>query len=94
VAEPGIAFALADDPVGVPHPQPWVPSVVGVRRRPAPVLHEEQRQPVTGTREVLVRVQRPQDRVQRNALVEPVDELPEDGLSPHGVVQVVHGPRG
>ena len=63
----------------VPHPQPRVAAGVGVRRRAAPVLHEEQPEALLGRAEVLLGVQRPQHRVVGHALVELRDD-PAEGL--------------
>ena len=43
----------------VAHPQPWMPAALGVRRRAAPVLDQEQGEPLLGRPEVLLGVQRP-----------------------------------
>ena len=61
------------------HPQLGVAALVGVRRRPTPVLGQEQRQSVAGAREVgLFGIQRQQDVVGGHAGVELVDETFEE----------------
>jgi hypothetical protein len=88
--EPGVALALADRPRDVAHPQPRVAALLGVGRRPAPVLHEEHPQPVLGRTEV-VRVQRPQHRVLGHAGVEVGHQPAEDRLAADRVVEAGHG---
>ena len=65
VQQPGVPLGRADPERRVPHPQPRVAALRGVGVRAAPVLHQEQRQPLGGRAEVLLRVHRPQQRVRR-----------------------------
>ena len=58
-------------------PESRVTTLVGVRRRAAPVLLEEHRQPVRGRAEVVFRVERPQLRVVSHPLVEAVHDADE-----------------
>ena len=59
-------------------------TLVAVGRGAAPVLAEEQREPPPRTHEVrVVRVQRQQDVIGLDAVVEPVDEPVEEGLPTH-----------
>jgi hypothetical protein len=67
-----------------------------VRPRAAPVLGEEQRQPMAGTGQVLFRIERPNDRVGRDAVVEAPDEALEERHAADTVVQRegrVHDPQ-
>ena len=67
-----------------------------VRRRAAPVLDEEQREPPPGAHEVrLVRVERQQDVVRLDAVVEPVHQPVEERQPAHLLVEgrLRHGPE-
>jgi len=67
-----------------------------VRGRPAPVLGEKERQPMAGARKIGLRVDRAQDRVDRDAVVEMADEGLEEGHPARGVVErrlVGHDPE-
>ena len=72
---------------------------IRVGLRPAPVLSEEERQPVPGTVEVVViGIERQEHVVALDALVEAVHETLEEGHASHGVVQglrflLVHDPE-
>ena len=74
VHEPAVARLRRHGERRVPHAQPRVPALVGVRRGAAPVLLEEHREPVCGGSEVLLGVERPQHLVGGHALVERVDD--------------------
>ena len=79
VMEPPVALGRSDGVREVPHPQAGMATLVGVRRGPAPVLGEEQRQPVASAREVgLLGIQREQHVVGGHAGVERVDEALEE----------------
>ena len=58
-----------------------------VGRRTAPVLGEEEGQPVAGAGQVRLRVERPEDRVDRDAVVEPTDQRLEERHPAGGVVE-------
>lgn len=61
------------------HPKAWVPALLAVDRRAAPVLGQEQREPVARTREIIVvGVHSEQDRVALHAVIEAVDEPLEE----------------
>ena len=57
------------------------PRLLAVGAGAAPVLHQEEREPLLGRAQVLLRVHRPQQRVLGDALVEAVDEAPEGLLA-------------
>src|ERR671931_1914931 len=77
VAEPGVALPLADRERRVPHPQPGMSLLTGVRTGTAPVLLQEHPQPVCRCVQIRIRVERPQHRIVRHARVELVDQLAE-----------------
>ncbi len=74
VANPAIAFGLSDHEREVACPQPWMTSLFGVRRRPAPELTEEERRSPSGLGEVLG-VDRPNDGIE----FDPIEEVVDDG---------------
>ena len=81
VDEPAVTLEGADREREVARTQPRVATLVAVRRGAAPVLAEEQRQPPPRTDEVrVVRVQRQEDVIGLDAVVEPVDEPVEERL--------------
>ena len=76
----------------VAHPQPRVAAGVAVGGRPAPVLHEEQREPLPGRPEVVrLGVQSEQHGVVGNPVVEAVDEGDEERRAAHPLVQGLLG---
>jgi hypothetical protein len=87
VAQPGVSFGLADGEPRVAHPQPGMSAQLVVGTRAAPVLHEEQPEVLLGRAQVASRVDRPQHRIARHALVEPVDQAAEGLLPAHGLVE-------
>ena len=86
--EPAIAFVDPDREGRVTHPQGGVAALLLIRRRPAPVLREEQRQLVTRGTELLgLRVQREQRGIALHTVVEPVDERLEERHAADRVVE-------
>src|SRR5712692_92366 len=81
VAEPRIAFDLADCKRPVPHPQARVAALLAVRRRPAPVLDQEEGQALGRGGKVLLGINRAQHGVDRDARVEAVHQETESGLA-------------
>ena len=66
-------------------------TLLAVGRRAAPVLHQEQRE-VAGRLGEVVGVEGPQQRVAGDAEVEAVDQVDEERLPAHPLVQsAVHG---
>src|SRR4051794_12868390 len=79
VAEP-VLLRLRRDGIGrVAHPEPRVAAALRVRRRPAPVLHQEQPEALLGGSEVVLGGDRPQVVVLGHAPVEGGDD-PGDRL--------------
>src|SRR4051794_9982906 len=74
VRQPAVPGVGVHPERGVAHPQPRVPALLAVRRRPAPVLLQEHPEPPRGGLEVLVGVQPPQHGVAGAALEDPADE--------------------
>jgi acyl-CoA thioester hydrolase len=73
--QPTLGRVRGDRERGVSHPQARMTTVVRVRRRPAPVLHQEQVEPLFGRTQVLFWIHRPQIRVGGDTLVELGDDL-------------------
>ena len=71
----------------VPHPQPRVPALVGVGVRPAPVLLQEHQQPLVRWPEILLGVQRAEQVVAGDPVVEDGHEPLEGRASTHPVVR-------
>ena len=70
------------------HPQAGMAALVGVRGRAAPVLHEEQPQPIAGAGQVgRLRVQPHEQRIPGDTVVEHIDEPREERLAADDVVQ-------
>jgi hypothetical protein len=92
-AHPRVALGGPDAKRRVAHAQPRVPTLVGVGRRPAPVLHEKQRQPVLGRTEILLGIQRPQEVVVRDLRVEARDDPAERRLAADDVIEGLHRAR-
>jgi hypothetical protein len=91
VPQPGVTLRRPYDEGGVAHAQSGVPSFLAVGRRPAPVLHQEECK-VTGRLMEVVRIERAEQGVTSDAQVEPVDQVDEEHLAAHPLVQCgVHG---
>lgn len=75
--QPRVAFQRSDVERHVPHAESGVPAFVGVGVRSAPVLLEEHPQPTLGWTEVGFGVQRSQQVILRDLLVEAPGELGE-----------------
>src|SRR5579871_1820073 len=86
VVQPGVAFGLADAKAEMAHAQTWMAQLRDVRRRSAPVLRQEQRQ-MALRRSEIVGVQRPQQRIRFDALIEAVDERHEERVAADPLVQ-------
>ena len=89
VPQPGVALRRPDDKGGMAHAQPRVAPLLAVRRGPTPVLHQEQCEVARRLGEV-VGVQRAQQRVAGDAEVEAIDQIDEERLTSHPLVQCVH----
>src|SRR5450759_691333 len=79
----------------MPPPEPRMAALLQVRGGSAPVLDEEQREPAARPDEVLLlRVQRSQRRVGRDAQVETLNQPFEEGQAADPVVErrLGHGP--
>src|SRR5215475_4857784 len=81
VAQPRIPRGDVDRERCMPHAQPGVAAGVGIRGRAAPVLNEEQPQPLSGRAQVVLGVDRGQHRVGGHPGVEGVDEPGERRLA-------------
>jgi cation:H+ antiporter len=79
VRQPGVALCRTDREGRVPHAQPGMAALFPIGPRAAPVLDEEEPEPLLGGSEVLFRIERAEHRVRRDVLIEPVDE-PAEGL--------------
>jgi cation:H+ antiporter len=79
VRQPGVPLRLADRERHMSHAQPGMAAPLPVGARAAPVLDQEEPEPLLGGPQVLLGVQRAEERVVRHSLVEPVDE-PAEGL--------------
>jgi glutamyl-tRNA synthetase len=90
VREPALARGLVDRKRSVAHPQARMATLVGVRRRAAPVLLQEEAEPLGGRSEVTARVHWPDHRVGLDALVEPGDEALEEGATTERLVGCDH----
>ena len=86
VHQPAITFERPDGEREMAHPQPRVAALVVVGRRPAPVLGEEQCQPVAGAGQVLFGVDRAEDGIGFDPVVEPADECLEERQTAGGLV--------
>ena len=96
VEQPAIALRWAYGEREVTHSEARMAALEVVGARAAPVLGEEQRQPVAGTGQVLLRIERPNDRVGRDAVIEAPDETLEERHAADTVVQRegrVHDPQ-
>ena len=72
--EPALASGVGDGIGRVAHPQSWMSAPLGVGRGTAPVLREEEGQPLAGTGQIGLGVQRTQDLVGRHSLIENVND--------------------
>ena len=65
------------------HPKPWMASLFAIGLRASPELHKEHPETFTGTIEVIGRVERGQDRICDDAIVETIDKTVEElGVDP------------
>ena len=86
--QPGVALLPSDTEGQVAQPQPRVPALLGVGRRPAPVLDQEQREPLPRATQVgRLRIQAYEHRILRDTVVERVDEATEERTAADAFVQ-------
>ena len=82
-AEPGLSLGLTDHVGLMAHPKPWMASLFAIGLRASPELHKEHPETFTGTIEVIGRVERGQDRICDDAVVETIDTTVEElGVDP------------
>ena len=89
VSEPGVALGPADRERLVAHAQSRMSALLAVGRRPAPVLDQEQGQPLGRARQIFVRIDTPQDGITGDPRVEALDESPEGRLAARQLVQAL-----
>jgi hypothetical protein len=86
-AQPRVALNVADAERGVPHPQSRMATLLGVDPRAAPILFKEHPQPLLGGVEFVLGVDRTQDLVLADQLVEPRHDGVERVVAAHRVVK-------
>ncbi len=58
----------------MPHAQPWMPSILDVPRRAAESINQKVAQPFFRSRQIIGRINRPQNIIRRNLLIESTDQ--------------------
>src|SRR5258707_2100638 len=88
-AQPCVALDVADPERGVTHPQPRMAALIGVGPRTAPILLEKHPQPFLRAVEIVFGVDRTQDLVLADQLIEPRHDGMERVVAAHGVIEGV-----
>ena len=75
--KPGVPFGRADDERRVPHSQPRVSPRLGIGRRAAPVLDQEQGQSIGRRLEIVFRIEGAEQRIQGNPFIKSLNQGPK-----------------